>query len=320
MKILVIRFSSIGDIVLTSPVLRCLKNQIPNVEIHYLTKHKFSVLVKSNPYVSKVHEFADSLSPVIGELKKEKFDLVLDLHNNLRSLHVKMALRVPGHTFSKLNFKKWLLVRFKIQAMPNVHIVRRYMKTVEKLKVDYDGQGLDWFFENEEFPDVRLPNAPFVVYAIGGTYSTKRLPLNKILELVPKITMPLVLIGDKKDKIIGDELVNKYPEIYNLCGLLNISESAMVIQKAHKVIAHDSGMMHIAAALNKDLITIWGNTVPELGMYPLFPKGLEKKSQIFEVENLSCRPCSKLGFSECPKGHFRCMEMQDLDRIAEKLR
>ena len=153
MKILVIRFSSIGDIVLTTPVIRCLKNQIDDVEIHVLTKKKFSSLYMTNPYINKVYEYDDTLKKNIEELKLENYDYIVDLQKNKRSIRVTRALRKPHSSFPKLNFKKFLLTTFKINLMPDIHIVDRYFKAVEKLGVKNDYQGLDFFIsENNDYP------------------------------------------------------------------------------------------------------------------------------------------------------------------------
>lgn len=320
MKILIIRFSSIGDIVLTSPVVRCLKEQLPEVEIHYVTKRKFSEVIAGDKRIHKIHELGESFSLLVSELKAENFDLVIDLHHNLRSLRLKWALHCKSISFQKLNFKKWLLVRFHWNKMPKEHIVNRYLKTCEGLDVKYDGKGLDFFISDELAPEYRnqLPSV-FGVYAIGGTWNTKKMPSDKIIELIQNIRIPMVLIGDATDRIAADE-IGKKVEIMNFCGNLSISESAHLMSMAKFVVTHDTGMMHIAAALHKRVVSIWGNTTPDFGMWPFFPAQLQASLDFrSEVNELSCRPCSKIGFNNCPKGHFKCMMEQDLGRIVENL-
>src|SRR6187431_504279 len=128
MKILILRFSSIGDIVLTTPVIRCLKKQLPGVEIHYATKNVFKGILENNPYVNKVHTLSVSTSDLIKELKAEKFDIVIDLHKNLRTTKIKWALGAKSYSFDKLNIKKWLFVNWKFKVMPDKHIVDRYIE------------------------------------------------------------------------------------------------------------------------------------------------------------------------------------------------
>ncbi len=323
LKVLVIRFSSIGDIVLCSPVLRCLK-QIPGkpVETHFLTKRSFASFVRNYPYIDKVYSLQDSLPEVIGGLKKENYDFVIDLHNNLRSMRVKMALGKPSKAFHKLNAQKWLLTNLKIDRMPEMHIVDRYMLTAQQLGIENDKQGLDFFIPDGEKVDPgQLPENfrnGFVGFVIGGTYATKRLPVHKMVSLCNQLHKPVVLLGGPEDRDTADEIVSKSKtEVFNACGKFSLNGSASLVEQAQVVVSHDTGLMHIAAAFNKPLASVWGNTVPQLGMYPYFPgKGQKPVSKIFEINNLRCRPCSKIGYSKCPKKHFKCMEDISQDAIA----
>jgi ADP-heptose:LPS heptosyltransferase len=337
-KFLIIRFSSIGDIVLTTPVIRCLKQQFPDAEVHYVTKKSYQSLLENNPYIDKVFVLENGLNDLMKSLQSERYDFVIDLHNNLRTSIIKLRLKAPlaprrGRklqifSLDKLNFLKWILVKFKKNLMPNVHIVDRYMKTVETLGVKNDNKGLDYFIpEKDEMPLDWLPENfrnGYAVYAIGGQHETKKLPLNKMIELCQTIQLPLVLIGGKEDVEIGEKIVDpsaprggtfesksfeKVPPlgaegatILNLCGKLNLNQSASLIKNAKVVYTHDTGMMHVAAALKKKVISIWGNTVPEFGMYPY-----QTDFEVIENRDLNCRPCSKIGYKKCPLGHFKCM-------------
>ena len=322
MKFLIIRFSSIGDIVLTTPVIRCLRKKYPEAEIHYLTKKQFHPVLAANPYITKFHFLEDNLQDTISELQKEKYDYIIDLHKNLRSLRVKRALKITSFSFDKLNFEKWMIVNLKINKLPDIHIVDRYMEAVKTLGVENDGEGLDYFISEKEISDAILPihKNSYIAFAIGANHATKRLPENKIAELCGKIEHKIILLGGKDEKEIGERLNNLYPEkIINYCGKININESAYVVKNAACVITHDTGMMHIAAAFKKRIISVWGNTIPEFGMNPYFGSkntDAELHSKIIEVKGLSCRPCSKIGFAKCPKGHFKCMNEIDLDKIS----
>lgn len=316
MKVLIIRFSSIGDIVLTTPVLRCLKTQMPNVEIHYCSKIGFKSIIEHNPYISKTFYYNKNLSELIDELKNENYDLVIDLHNNLRTLILKLRLGVESRSFRKMNFEKWLLVKWKIDKMQNSHVVDRYMETIAHLGIENDNQGLDYFIPDQDeihigtFPD-QFQNS-YTAYAIGGQHFTKKLPLNKMIELCNGVSEPLILLGGKEDFENANSIIaacNK-ANIYNACGKYNLNQSASIIKHANKVITHDTGLMHIAAAFKKPIVSIWGNTVPALGFTPY-----QTPFQIIENKNLNCRPCSKLGFNACPKGHFKCMNDLELDKF-----
>lgn len=323
MKILIIRFSSIGDIVLTSPVIRCVKQQLPDVEVHVLTKKAYASLFLNNPYVDQVHLLHNSFPETIKLLKAEKFDHLIDLHMNLRTLRVKLALGVKSTGFPKLNLKKYLLVRFKWDLMPRVHIVDRYFEAVKPLGVLNDGLGLDYFIETSKtVEDERLAASlqqGFYAVVIGGNYFTKQLPSEKVREVIALLDRRVVLLGGKEDAERGAAIAEGFGEkVWNACGKLSLDQSARLVENSQAVLTNDTGMMHIAAAYQKPIVSVWGNTVPELGMYPYLPQNPERVV-IIEVKNLSCRPCSKIGFSACPKGHFNCMKKLEASTIATAL-
>lgn len=312
MKILIARFSSIGDIVLTTPVVRCLKTQFPGYQLHYVTKRQFQGVLQTNPYIDKIYYLDNDLHDLIYELKTEKYDFMIDLHNNIRTKMIWSSLKVKRYAFDKINFEKWLMTAFKIDIMPYVHIVDRYMATLKRFGVVNDGKGLDFFIDTTDtIEGFRLPS-DYVVFAIGGQHATKRLPLRKMSELINLIKSNVVLLGGKDDFLTGELLERNHSNTINLCGKATINQSAMVIDGAKFVYTHDTGMMHIAAALEKPIVSIWGNTTPRFGMYPYLSNEQSIESSVMlEVDGLSCRPCSKIGFDKCPKGHFKCMEEMD---------
>jgi ADP-heptose:LPS heptosyltransferase len=323
-KVLIIRFSSIGDIVLTTPVIRCLKKQVPGVTIHFAVKHAFRQVVESNPYIDKVHVLHDDLDELIAALQHERFDYVIDLHHNLRTLQVKRALKTKSFSFHKLNVQKWLLTNLKWNNMPNIHIVDRYLDTVASLGVKNDGGGLDYFIPaDDKVKDRDIPTshqAGYVGLVIGAAHATKRLPLHKLTELCDKIDHPVILLGGKEDYQMGKTLAALDPiKVYNACGKFNLNESADLVQRAKLIITHDTGLMHIAAAFKRPIVSIWGNTVPDFGMYPYYgERYLQRRANPFdivEVSKLRCRPCSKIGYDTCPKGHFKCMEHIQMEAL-----
>lgn len=324
MKVLIIRFSSIGDIVLTTPVVRCLKQQVSHVQVHYLTKAAFKTITESNPYIDKCHYLEDDWETLIETLRRERYDYIIDLHHNIRTLRVKRALKVKAWSFDKLNIQKWLLTQLKINILPPVHIVDRYMNTVKELNVRNDGKGLDYFIPDQD--KVPLSDIPFshsqgyIGIVIGAALATKKLPVHKLKELCAKIEHPIILLGGKEDKGEGDLIAALDPiKIYNACGKFSLNESADLVRSAKYIISHDTGLMHIAAALQKPVLAVWGNTVPAFGMAPYYGTASKLHFRSFEVSPLGCRPCSKIGYDKCPKGHFKCMEKQDLEKIVEAL-
>lgn len=309
MKILVIRFSSIGDIVLTTPVVRCLKKQLSSTGIHFVTKHKYASLATSNPYIDHIHLFKDNLNELIRELSAMKFDYIIDLQNNYRSARIKQALGVKSFSVDKLNIRKWLLVWLKINRMPALHMVDRNLATVAALGVKNDGAGLDFFIpSDEDFHIIDLPDhfkRGYIAFVIAATWATKKLPINKIVEICQNINQPVIILGGKDEFAEGEEIISLVKgNILNFAGKLTLNQSASIVKNANIVLANDTGLMHIAAAFKKKILVFWGNTVPAFGMVPYQP---HPKSAGLEVENLKCRPCSKLGHTRCPKKHFRCM-------------
>jgi ADP-heptose:LPS heptosyltransferase len=315
--------------VLASPVLRCLKKQLPSAEVHFLTKLSFKMVTASNPYVDKFFYYDNDLDRVIQQLKKEEYDYVIDLHNNFRSNKVKRNLRKRSFTIDKLNVEKFFLTRFHINFMPGIHITKRSLDTVKSFGVKDDGMGLDYFIpDSDKVSEDDLPTshlAGYVAVVIGASYKTKKLPVHKLEALCSKISLPVILLGGKQDFEIGRIVSGIDPiKIYNACGKFNLNESADLVRRSLLVISHDTGLQYIASAFKKPTLAIWGSTSPKLDVEPfygdIFLKNFHKK--IYEnilVPNLWCQPCSKYGRKKCPLGHFNCMEKQNIDLIAKKV-
>ncbi len=323
MKVLIIRFSSIGDIVLTTPVARCIKQQLTKAELHFITKKQYSSILESNPNIDKVYSIDKNVLEVTPELKKENYDFIIDLHHNFRSAQLKSVLRKQSKSFSKLNIEKWLIVNLKINKLPNVHIVDRYFETVKSLRVENDHKGLDYFIPKQDEVDIKTLPAEFhngyIGFVIGAKFATKQLPKEKLVSIIQKLNQPVILLGGKEDEQKANEILSELRTsnsklVFNACGKYYLNQSASLVRQAEKIITHDTGLMHIAAAFKKEMVSVWGNTIPEFGMYPYYGNAavLNFKS---EIRNLNCRPCSKLGFASCPKKHFKCMNDINEDEI-----
>jgi ADP-heptose:LPS heptosyltransferase len=320
-KILVVRFSSIGDIVLTTPVLRALKKQLEDCEIHFLTKSSFRSVIQHNEFIDKVITIDESIKEVTKTLKDEKYDWVIDLHNNIRTKSLKFRLGRPSKKFPKLHWKKWKLVKFKKDEMPNIHVVERYFQAVEHLGVKPDNQPCDFPIPESESINLKeytLEGKRFCAVVVGAKFKTKQLPVQKLIEIINGIDLPVILIGGPDDKVLADELMIglSRPDVYNSCGKHSILGSASILKQSAQVLTNDTGMMHIASCYDVPIISVWGNTVPSLGMYPYRPEDKSSFS-IHEVEGLNCRPCSKIGYASCPKGHFDCMLKQNTEGIVK---
>lgn len=313
MKILVIRFSSMGDIIYTTPVVRCLKQQLPGAEVHFLTKPAFRYIYDNNPYVDKLLLLNDSLSATVKEIKAGQYDYIIDLHSNLRTAIIKIRTGIKSSTYNKQRISKWLSLKLKLKLVKPVHLVERYLKTVQFLGVANDGKPIDYYIKKDHQLSELLPatHQKYVAFVIGATHFTKRMPNEQVISICKKITLPLVLLGGNDVKANADEITRAAgSHVYNACGITSLDESVYLVSKAESIIGFDTGLTHIAEAFNKPIVSVWGSTVPELlGVQPY----MVSQSLIAGVE-LPCRPCSKFGRSACPLGHFKCMK--DIDEAA----
>jgi ADP-heptose:LPS heptosyltransferase len=325
LKILLIRFSSIGDIVLTFPVVKAIREAFPEAKIHFASKKSFETVLLGAEGIHTFHFLSDSFSSFKSEIKSEEFDYIIDLHNNLRTRRLTLGIPAKIVRFDKLNLRKWLFTQFKFNTLPKVHVVDRYLDTLKVLGISTVNQKNNKFIIpssstiniREQYPMLK---ASYVAVAIGAQFKTKRVPKEKWLEIFGETDSQFIIIGGEMDREIGEWLVDNCPSnvIVNTCGKLSILESASVVSQAKSLLTNDTGMMHIAACFDVQIISIWGNTTPYFGMSPYRPQGTNT-DKIFQMEGLSCRPCSKIGHQECPKQHFRCMNDQDAKAIADSI-
>lgn len=326
-KVLFIRFSSIGDIVLTTPAIRCLKQQLPNTEIHFLVKQQFKTVIENNPHINKIITLGDNWDSMIDEVNKIQYDYVIDLHKNIRSYRLIKTLNTKLTkvlSYKKLTVQKFLLTKFGINFMPKTHISVRCINALKPLGIVDDGKGLDYYIADKDvLTDTDLPTSHsfgFIAIVIGASYYTKKLPVHKLQSLCKAINYPIILVGAKEEIVEGSEIAAiDDTKIYNACGKFNLNESADIVRRSKLVIAHDTGLLYIACAFNKKVIAVWGGTSPKLAVEPFYGTAMNAnfiyKNKI--VSNLSCQPCSNYGTKVCPKKHFKCMELQDIELMAK---
>ncbi len=323
MKFLILRFSSIGDIVLTTPVIRALANA--GHEVHFVTKDKFKMVLENNPNINKLFTFKNEITEIDNQLKSENYDYIIDLHHNLRTKRLIAKLRKPVRSFNKLNYEKWLRVYLRMDILPPVHIVDRYMDTLSQFDLKYDGKGLDYYISNEDdifFLQLGLDKSEdYSVFVVGGAHFTKQIPKDIFVNIANKSNSKIVLVGGNDDIIKAEEIKKELGDnCIDLCGQLSLNQSAAVVKYARNIITADTGLMHIAAAFDRNIIALWGNTIPEFGMTALLPNDSNSIVYNAEVKGLRCRPCSKIGFNKCPKKHFNCMLQQDVEGISLALK
>lgn len=318
--ILVVRLSAIGDIVLTTPVLAELHRALPQARIDFCTKAPFAPLVASNPAVASVVT-PESISPGAS------YDLVVDLQNNRRSRKLIRTLRAGKVTrYHKRNWKKLLLVQFKINVSDGYQsVVERYGEVLAGIAPKVTAPcALYPSPEDRTFAAGALgADGPVLAVCFGANHFTKRYPLEhfaRIMELVTSQTPARVLLlGGKEDEPEAAKLIAMLPEsarsrVLSLAGKATLMQSAALLSGVDAVLTNDTGLMHIASAFGKKLFVIFGSSVKEFGFMPW---GAEY--ELFETQGLSCRPCSHIGRSSCPKGHFRCMTEIAPERIANRI-
>ena len=315
-RALVVRFSSIGDIVLTSPIVRSLYEH--GFRVDFLTKKSFVDLVRYNPAIDRIWTLEDykSFSELIAELKQQRYSAIFDLHGNLRTLRLRLSMfKTPFYIYDKCWLNRFLYVNFKIRRECD-HVVLRYAQSLHKAGIPFLNRGLELHLPSY----IRISDLPdkYWVLVVGAAHRTKQIPEDKAAYLLNRIGGVPVLLGGGKEERSAREILKyaKREKVISFVGKLSLLESAFVIKNAQFVVTPDTGMMHIAAAFRKPMIVIWGNTVPEFGMGPYVPDQ-EVPIYQFEVKGLDCRPCHKHGRLSCPKGHWNCMHKQNWGKIVE---
>ena len=290
LKILVVRFSSIGDIILTTPILRCLKSQL-DCDIDFLTKRSYQNLLLSNTNIRDIYTLNEKTNDIINFLRNKEYDIIIDLQSNLRSLKIRLGLKVKSFVVKKLNIKRYILIYFGINLLNN-HIVDRYFKTVRNLKVYNDNKGIDYILSNETKLKFKT-DKDYISWCIGGTYEAKKLSVKQISSVINKLNTDVVLIGGAAEKKMAAEIIKNTisKKVLSFCGEISIEESALLIKKSKLFLTNDTGMMHIASAFNSPIISFWGCTKPSLGFSAYMPN---KKSENIIIE-ITKRPCSKHG-------------------------
>ncbi|MFT4532996.1 MAG: ADP-heptose:LPS heptosyltransferase [Saprospiraceae bacterium] len=319
-KILIVRFSSIGDIVLTSPVVRCVKKQLGS-DVHFITKAKFRPTIEHNPHIDKIYTIDKEVTEILPKLKDEKYDLIIDLHKNLRSKRLILSLGVKSISFDKINIEKWLRVHTRLNFLPKTHLIDRYFESLESIGVTNDGQGLSYHHGLTEYDIADLmPSDRYVAIVLGATYHTKRIPKEKLEIIIQNSKLKCVLLGGNDVKEQAEELKAKYPQVLNLCGQVSLNESAALVLSSKYTITGDTGLMHIAAAFKTPTMVFWGSTAYELGMYPYYGNKYDIPQVHMINKDINCSPCSKIGKDVCPKSHFKCMMDLSKEDIIQGIR
>ena len=319
-KILVIRLSSIGDIVLTTPLLRSLQTAWPEVRIDYCTKAPFVSLLVENPRLSGIYTLE---APPSGH-----YDLVVDLQNNFRSNAIVRSLHKQRLVhYRKVNWKKWLLVHYKINLYGTYRSVAdRYRDAVKEFGISGDTLGCELYPSSSEraFASTYFDKGQkTLALCFGAKHFTKRYPPRSFAALLTLLLretpVQILLLGGKEDAPQASEIMEALPPAFqpmvlNLAGSCSLMQTAAILERSDAVLCNDTGLMHIASAFGKKLFILFGSSSASFGFLPC-----HASYDLFQVEGLGCRPCSHIGRDRCPKGHFRCMNDLSQSVIARKI-
>lgn len=313
-KCLVIRLSSLGDVIITTAFLRCFKNKHPDLQVDFLVKEQYADVLKFNPNINRVFIYpADNKTEnLIKNLKNENYGEIIDLQNNFRSRSLTSKLNARIYSYKKPSLKKFLLVNFKINLYTGIKTVLQ-MYCEARPGVKYDGAPPEIYCAGT---DIIKPKNKLVVLCPGSKHFSKMWPEKYYLELSKMLTsngFSVFVTGGSSDKQICNYISENNPEVKDYSNNNVLSETAGVINIADAVVCNDSGLMHIASALGRKGFAVFGSSVREFGFAPA------GNLEIVENVNLKCRPCSHTGKSACPKKHFKCMKEILPEIIFEKL-
>ena len=316
-KFLIIRLSSLGDILLATPLIRSIKKRIPGSEIDFVLREEYEDLITHNPNVRKIYRYNEAgyiVQSLINSVISEKYDLIIDLQNNSRSRWVTRVSKAPVVRFKKHHLDKFLLVNFKINKLNDLPPVpARYASTIENFELDNEGLELI----TNKIPNEKLKSGSnWVGLCPGAKHFTKRWPVEDYINLAKLLNengFQVVLFGGILDSEICSH-ITKQTGALNLCNENDILQTAADMKLCKAVYSNDSGLMHVATAVKIPVIAIFGSTVKEFGFFPY-----NAKSLVIENKGLSCRPCTHIGRTSCPKKHFKCMKEITPESAFEKL-
>ena len=339
-KILIIRLSSIGDIVLTSPLVRVLRQRYPSSKIDFVVQKKYAELIRFNPNLNLCYEFDSTkgfpdLRSLKAKIRKEGYDIIIDIHNNFRSRYLRANIGASKVvTINKRIFERIMLVKFKKSYYRGiVSVADRYIEPMQSFGIQNDGRGLELFIPKEIRNNVKIILAQegiqsdenIIGFCQSSKHVTKCWPFERFAEfgirLAKEWNKPIVLFGGPEDaqkcamivQLIQAKLEN-HP-IIDFSGKLSLLETAEMMKACNVILTNDSGLMHIAAAMKRKIVAIFGSTVEEFGFYPIGTECI-----VLNKQSLKCRPCSHIGLDSCPKKHFCCMMDIQIEEVCQAIK
>ncbi|MGF6907555.1 glycosyltransferase family 9 protein [Fusobacterium sp. PH5-44] len=323
MKILIIRLSSIGDVILTTPIIKAFKEKYPDSQIDFLVLSQFKDAISGNPLINNIYLFDKEkndgykkIKEFSKELKKESYDYIFDLHNKFRSKIIRKNIGVKTYIYKKRKMWKSLLVKMHlIKYKVDNTIIKNYYGAFNDFDLDYKGEKLDFFFENFDLKKVESYKG-YGVISPGASKNTKKWPAEYYGELAKKLFIkygkPIVIIGGKED-IESAKIIKEIAKegVIDLTGQLSLKESGALLSQSKFLVCNDSAPFHISRSYSIINFVIFGPTSPEMFDFN------ESDNLIFAQEK--CSPCSLHGDKSCPKGHFKCMMNIKPETIFEKI-
>jgi len=321
-NVLVIRFSSIGDVILITPMLRAIKTQYPACRLHVAVRREFSVLLRNNPHIDRLIVVDTALGnqglrALNLQLVGERYEAVFDLQNNFRSRLLRNGLSRNIHIVDKRQWRRLLLVKAGINWYRDlVPVSDRYMETAHRYDVLPDARGAELFPDDDLRDNARLKlratgwnaETPLLGICPGAKHFTKRWPEERFAALARMLLekgYDLAVFGGDDEARAAASLHALHPtRVHDCCGRLSLMETAAAMKHCETVFCNDSGLMHMAAAMGVPVVAIFGSTVREFGFYPY-----HQHSVVVETAGLRCRPCTHIGTATCPKKHFGCMRL-----------
>lgn len=317
-NLLIVRLSSLGDILLTTPVIRAIKTSFPDIKIDFLLREEYYDLLRHNPHLENLITVTNDktyLKSLKYQICIKNYDLVIDLQNNFRSLSLLRCYGSSVVTFKKGNLDKFLLVNFKINRLKDRKpIPVRYAQSVEGLNLD--DKGIELYTKKTAIKTLET-NEYFIGLCPGSRHYTKMWPEEYFIELGQQLeenNYRVILFGGIEDIMLCKRIVSNLTSAINLCNDNDILQTAADMKRCTAVYCNDSGLMHVATAVDVPVLAFFGSTVREFGFSPYNAKNL-----ILENNSLTCRPCTHIGRSRCPKNHFRCMKEISPQQAFQKL-
>ncbi len=322
-KILVVRFSSIGDVIITTPILKSLRGRYPEAQIDYLTKHQFVCLIQHNPDLDHAIGYNPavmSLKSLKKQLQAEGYDLLIDLHNSLRTRYLRVGLASTTMVYGKPYLRRWLLTRFGVNLLRHAKpIYQRYYQACSGLGLQ---EHCNYFVHFSSCDAQSVANYTSgkkpILISLSAAHATKKWSVENFAQLIDKLPdEQIIILGGEKEKQEADDLkklcVNS-DKIIDLSGELNLLQTAALMKNAKLLLCHDSGLLHLAQSQLLPCVAIFGCTTRDLGFFPI-----RDNCQVVQVE-LSCRPCTAKGLPDCPRGHFNCMRQIMPDMVLHEVK